>query len=261
MTGVICWAYCAQHPNADGEHRRGAGFLDWRASVRRASARRVATLSLDHCAQRARIGDSAMLPAGSTVPRATESAQPAGEEKVCRIGQRPCRAPRPACGRLHRAAIVLVLALCAPLGAAGAAPAGQKFRADEWITECDGSPGRGGADCSIMVPFWQGEDHGRGSFALVVMLQTGNVGIVGQPFPVKAVLRVDKNPPMECRQTRYCIFPPAQSAAVVKQLEIGSLILIDVFTAKSQFSFSLTPKGYQAGIAQIRAWGYRLPTD
>jgi hypothetical protein len=30
-----------------------------------------------------------------------------------------------------------------------------------------------------------------------------------------------------------------------------------VYTAKGAFDFSLTPKGFQAGIAQIRAWGYR----
>jgi hypothetical protein len=36
---------------------------------------------------------------------------------------------------------------------------------------------------------------------------------------------------------------------------------VDVTTARSTFRFSLTPKGFQAGIAKIRAWGYRLPTD
>jgi hypothetical protein len=96
-----------------------------------------------------------------------------------------------------------------------------------------------------------------GSFALVVMLQTGNMGIVGQPTPVRAVLRVDKNPPIECRQPRYCVFPSTQALAVLRQLKVGSLILIDVFTEKGAFNFSLTPKGYQAGMAQIRAWGYR----
>jgi hypothetical protein len=73
---------------------------------------------------------------------------------------------------------------------------------------------------------------------------------------VKAVLRVDKNLPIECRLERYCVFPSIQALAVLKQLRVGSLILIDVFTAKGNFNFSLTPKGYQAGIAQIRAWGY-----
>jgi len=72
------------------------------------------------------------------------------------------------------------------------------------------------------------------------------------------VLRVDKNPPIECTQMRYCIFPSAQALAVVDQLKVASLILIDVFTAKGTFSFSLTPKGYQAGMAKIRAWGYRF---
>src|SRR5262244_2991118 len=74
----------------------------------------------------------------------------------------------------------------------------QTFRSDEWITECNIDT----SDCSITVPFWQIQGERGGSFALVVMLQTGNIGIVGQPLPVKAVLRVDKNPPIECRQTR-----------------------------------------------------------
>jgi hypothetical protein len=134
----------------------------------------------------------------------------------------------------------------------------QAFRSDEWITECETDPASGVPDCSITVPFWQARGEGDGSFALVVMLQTGNIGIVGQPFPVKAVLRVDKNPPIECRQTRYCVFPIAQALAVTNQLKVGSLILIDVVTAKGTFSFSLTPKGYQAGMAKIQAWGYRV---
>jgi hypothetical protein len=69
----------------------------------------------------------------------------------------------------------------------------------------------------------------------------------------------DKNPPIECTQPRYCVFPSSESLAVLRQFKVGSLILIDVFTDKGAFNFSLTPKGYQAGIAQIRAWGY--PTE
>lgn len=133
------------------------------------------------------------------------------------------------------------------------------FQSDEWITECD--TGRGAPDCSITVPFWQGERQRDGAFALVVELPAGNIGIVGQPFPTRAVLRVDKNPPIECRRARYCVFPNAQSLAVLRQLKDAALILVDVFTEKGTFSFSLTPKGYQAGIAKIRAWGYRLPGD
>jgi hypothetical protein len=137
------------------------------------------------------------------------------------------------------------------------AAAGERtFQSDDWVTECEA--GSGTPDCSITLPFWQNRGDKDGSFALVVMLQTSNIGVVGEPFPLKAVLRVDKNPPIECRQARYCIFPSAQALAVVKQLEVGSLILIDVLTAKGTFNFSSTPKGYQAGIAQIRAWGYRV---
>jgi len=161
-------------------------------------------------------------------------------------------------GRRFWLPTMLILELGARLPAVSPAAAAQKFQADEWITECDSDGTVRIPDCSITVPFWQIQDDRKGSFALVVMLQSGNIGIVGEPFPIKAMLRVDKNPPVECRQGRYCVFPSAQSLAVLKQLKIGSLILIDVTTATTTFKFSLTPKGYQAGIAQIRAWGYPL---
>ena len=74
-----------------------------------------------------------------------------------------------------------------------------------------------------------------------------------------ATVKIDKTPPIECRQPRYCMFSSSQALAVLRQLKVGSLILIDVFTDRGAFNFSLTPKGYQAGIAQIRAWGY--PTE
>jgi hypothetical protein len=155
--------------------------------------------------------------------------------------------------RKRRFPAALVFSLCV---AAAPAPAAQRFQADEWITECGGAPASRGAVCSITVPFWQTGRGAKGSFALVVMLQTANVGVVGSPAPLRAVLRVDKSPAVSCSGGRYCIFPTAEALAIVRQLANATLILIDVFTAKSQFSFSLSPKGYQAGIAQIRAWGY-----
>ena len=158
--------------------------------------------------------------------------------------------------RFHTAVLVLLICCIQGLGASRAA-AGQEFRADEWVTECDSVPGAGAPDCSITVPFWQTRGAPRGSFALVVMLQTGNIGIVGQPSPTRAVLQIDKNPPIECREARYCVFPSMQALTALKQLKVGSLVLIDVYTEKGEFSFSLTPKGFQAGMAQIHAWGYR----
>ena len=154
-------------------------------------------------------------------------------------------------------AVLVLLVGCVQTCGASKAAAGQKFRADEWVTECDSGPGEGPPDCSITVPFWQTRGGPKGSFALVVMLQTGNIGIVGDPFPTRAVLRIDKNPPIECREARYCVFPSMQALAALKQLKVGALVLIDVYTEKGGFSFSLTPKGFQAGIAQIRAWGYQ----
>jgi hypothetical protein len=162
-------------------------------------------------------------------------------------------------GRQFFTVIGLFVTFCVQSPDPSSAAAAQEYRADEWITECDAAAHLGAAACTITVPFWQTQPQTGGSFALVIMLQTGNIGIVGLPFPTRAVLRVDKNPPIECKQARYCVFPSIQASAVLKQLEVGSLVLIDVYTAKGAFNFSLTPKGFQAGIAQIRAWGY--PTE
>jgi hypothetical protein len=218
------------------------------------------SLSLDRRSGRSRIDPIATTSSRSMVPRAIVSTRPAAGRA---LGQFWRRGGEPRCRtrRRHRSAAALVFAAWSFLGAAGVASATLRFRADEWVTECGGSLGSPATDCSITVPFWQTGDEGKGSFALVVMLETGNIGIVGQPAPVRAVLQIDRNPPIECRATRYCIFPTNQSLAAVRELGIGSLVLIDVFTTRTHFSFSLTPKGYQAGVAQIRAWGYRISGD
>ena len=160
----------------------------------------------------------------------------------------------------HRKRSGLALALFTGASLVGVAPAvatEQRYQADDWIAECDG-PADNGSACSITVPFWQTADEGRGSFALVVMLQTGDIGLVGTPPPMRAVLRIDKNPEAVCRGEHYCVFPSGQALALRRELDDASLILIDVYTAKSRFSFSLSPIGYRAGLAQIRAWGYPL---
>jgi hypothetical protein len=137
----------------------------------------------------------------------------------------------------------------------------EKYQSDEWVTECEPEPGTRTIRCSITAPFGAVQKGKEGSFALVVLLDAGYIGIVGWPFPVRAVLRIDKDLPIECTEWRYCLFPRNQSLAAIKELEVGSLILVDVFTARATFRFSLTPRGYQAGIAQIRAWGHRLPPE
>jgi hypothetical protein len=57
--------------------------------------------------------------------------------------------------RRCRIAAILLLASCAQSPAFTWAAEGQKFRADEWITECDARSSAGTPDCSITVPFWQ----------------------------------------------------------------------------------------------------------
>jgi hypothetical protein len=148
--------------------------------------------------------------------------------------------------------------LCSSL-AVSVRAAVERYQSDEWITVCEPEPGTKTPGCSLTVPFGGVQNDKRGGFAMVVLLDSGMIGIVGLPFPVRAMVRIDKDPPIECHEWRYCLFPQDQSLAAIKELEVGSLILIDVYTARASFRFSLTPRGYQAGIAQIRAWGYRLP--
>jgi hypothetical protein len=141
------------------------------------------------------------------------------------------------------------------LGRAAATAANLTFQADNWTAECDIGRLRGGdGDCSVTGVFQDiGVGSAAGSFALLVALQPAAVAIVGQPFPVKAQLRIDANPAFTCAGDRYCIFPAAETKAIVAELKRGSLILVDVVTAKNVYRASLSTKGYQASIAKIRA--------
>ena len=149
---------------------------------------------------------------------------------------------------------------CGSLAVSARAAVG-RYQSDAWITVCEPEAGTKTAGCSLTVPFGGVQNDRRGAFAMVVALDSEMIGIVGLPYPVRAMLRIDKDPPIECRETRYCLFSQDQSLAAIKELKVGSLILIDVYTSRATFRFSLTPRGYQAGIAQIRAWGDQLPWD
>ena len=94
---------------------------------------------------------------------------------------------------------------------------------------------------------------------MLVDLKNRQLAVVGEPVPARANLRIDKNQPVGCTGTQ-CIFSNTDAETVIRQLQYGSLMLIDVFTAKSVFQFSLSTKGFQAGMAKIQAMGYRSPT-
>jgi hypothetical protein len=175
-------------------------------------------------------------------------AVPAGN----RIPRLRRRGPAPA-ATVVMALLLGAAALLLPLPFAAAA--GQKYQSDDWVTECEGGAS---GECSIIVPFWKVENGQKGSFALAVMLQTGDIGIVGQPPPLRATLRIDNHPPLECREPRQCLFPHSQGLAAIGLLGSASVLLIDVVTQKTTFRFSLTARGYQAGLAQIRAWNFRF---
>jgi hypothetical protein len=130
-----------------------------------------------------------------------------------------------------------------------------RFRVDDWITEC-----RSAGDCSITGLFQQMNlDGRRGSFALVIMLESRQLAVVGQPFPIRARLQIDGNNPAECAGTRYCIFPGRQSRRAIGELATGSLVLVDVYTVKDVFRSSLSTIGYQNSLAKLRAEGYAVP--
>src|SRR5579875_172041 len=47
----------------------------------------------------------------------------------------------------------------------------------------------------------------------------------------------------------------------IDELGAGSLVLIDVYTAKDVFHSSLSAFGYQASLAKLQAEGYAVPTS
>ena len=129
-----------------------------------------------------------------------------------------------------------------------------RFRVDDWITEC------GTAGCSITGLFQQTNlDGRRGAFALVVMLGSRQLAVVGEPYPIRARLQIDANNPTACVGTRYCIFPGYEAGRAIRELGAGSLVLIDVYTGKDVFRSSLSTKGYQASLAKLQAEGYKVP--
>ena len=80
-----------------------------------------------------------------------------------------------------------------------------RFQADDWVAECDASQAAD-SQCSIIGVFSSANAAGRkGSFSLLIDLRNHLVAVVGKPFPGRASIRVDKNPPVECRGERMLL--------------------------------------------------------
>lgn len=147
---------------------------------------------------------------------------------------------------------VAVLACCG----VSASGAGLKFQSDNWTAECAiGERARAiDGDCSVTGVFQDTHvGSAAGSFALLVAFQPEAVAIVGQPFPLRARLRIDANPPFACTGPRYCVFPASDTREILDELGRGSLILVDVVAAKSTYRASLSAIGYRTSLSKIRA--------
>lgn len=131
--------------------------------------------------------------------------------------------------------------------------AGFEFKSDEWITDCAVEKRSG--DCSIIGVFrGTGKAGTKGSFSIAVDLQSEVVAVVGEPFPIKATIRIDKHPPIQCVGERYCLMSISDSQTLIDSLQSGNIILLDVFTAKDTFLLSMTAQGFRAGFDKIRAY-------
>jgi hypothetical protein len=151
-----------------------------------------------------------------------------------------------------------ILILCFVLfGTADAAAL--QFRSDEWLTQCDLRNETADHDCTINGLFSNKLlDGTQGSFSLLIDLVSGRVAVVGQPKPMRATIRIDKNPELGCLATPDCIFSADQSELIMAELAAGQLVLIDVVSSKTTFRVSLTTKGYRAGIEKLFAQGLQL---
>jgi hypothetical protein len=132
-----------------------------------------------------------------------------------------------------------------------------RLQADDWVTECDTAHETGNDDCSIIGLFRDRSRQGTAaSFSLLADLRNKQLAVVGDPPPTSSRLQVDKNAPVQCDGAPYCIFSGSDAELVMRQLQTGSLIFIDVVTKKGLLKFSLSTKGYRAGFAKIQAQGY-----
>ena len=130
------------------------------------------------------------------------------------------------------------------------------------VTECDTAHETSNDDCSIIGVFRDRSRQGiAASFSLLADLRNKQLTVVGDPPPTSSRLQVDKNAPVQCNGAPYCIFSGSDAEIIIRQLQTGSLIFIDVFTAKGPLKFSLSTKGYRAGIAKIQAQGYAVPKN
>jgi hypothetical protein len=126
-----------------------------------------------------------------------------------------------------------------------------QFQAGDWTTECEIQKPSG--DCSIIALLKGNSISGaKGSFALAIELQTGQVALVGKPDPVGGVIRVDNSPPAEC-SGHPCVFPSVQAETLMNQLSTGRLVLVDLLSQKEVFRLSITTAGYRSSIAKIQA--------
>lgn len=130
---------------------------------------------------------------------------------------------------------------------------------DEWTIECDGAAYRHNLDCSATVVLPPPQPGFEGRFAIVIMIQTGDVGITGKPIPVHAIMRIGRSAQFECRGPKYCLFPRETSINLIKELSRQATVFVDIPADADILHFSLSTAGFQLGIAQLRAWGYPIP--
>ena len=129
-----------------------------------------------------------------------------------------------------------------------------RLQADDWVAECGTPEG----DCSIIRVFRNtSANAANASFSLLIDLRNGQVAVVGKPDPTRATIQIDKYPSMQCVGTPYCIFSSSDAEVISRQLQTGSLILIDVTAGKSVLRSSLSTKGYRIALAKFQANGFR----
>ncbi len=161
-------------------------------------------------------------------------------------------AGKPLCRHRTRHAFALLVAgWLLPMLAHAPQAAPLHFQIGDWVTECRAS------GCSITGLFQQTNlDSRRGSFALVIMLPSRQLAVVGDPFPVRARLQINMNNPAECVGIRYCIFPSREARRLIGEMAIESSVLVDVYTVKGVFHSILSTIAFQASLAKLQAEGY-----
>lgn len=156
--------------------------------------------------------------------------------------------------RLIPAGRIALTLLLVPAPTVGLAQQPTTFSAGEWKTECSVDRMTDRRGCITRLGLNK-TNPPVGIFSLIISSVGPSVSMVGSPTPYETVIRIDRNPAMECKGIQVCQFSRADSSKIVRQLYGGTTLLVTVL-GSGVFEFTKEIGHYRTMLAKHQEWGY-----